>query len=211
MKTYIVQYRRPWVPEEAQETTEKKNAWSLDEVLAMYDISICKDMRVTEIKNFTEAGQIYSLHNGSAFVRLLRRTPKERNRYIYDRDGSFNVWDVEYFSWSEGRLVLAETTTLRMDGFGDPFPVDALPENKLFWRRCLPSGDGCDGHRYSTSEIVVTETGGIIGQVSWEEHRGVWVNIADFVTVVDEDKVDAFIEKQIKSDLRNRLSTTTKF
>lgn len=65
-------------------------------------------------------------------------------------------------------------------------------------------GGGCDGHRYSSTEIVMAETGAVIGAVLWEEHVGTWVTIGYITRYLrDDSNVDAYIESEIKRDLKN--------
>lgn len=144
------------------------------------------------------AGQVYKMLD-TAFVKLLNPTPKENNPYIYDKDGSFKCWDVEWYNFENGKIKFASVQQMRMDGFGDPTLMDGLPADKKIYLRNNPkvTGSGCDGHRYSSQEVVLTATGEVLGIFSWEEYKGSSVELRGVRYNDVPENVEEFIESKL--------------
>jgi len=123
----------------------------------------------------TTSGQVYQ-YGENSFIQLLNPCSINPNP-AYNQDGSMNYWDAKWFNYENGKLVQSkDIQKVRMDGFMNPQLCDSLPKDKVFFFKNKSAG-GCTGHRYSTDEIVVTETGNVVGTISHQEYKDSYATI----------------------------------
>lgn len=122
-----------------------------------------------------KAGQIYKYYD-SAFFKLICPCKVNPNP-VYNKDLSMNYWDADWYEYHEGKLVKSEKLQrIRMDGFGSPELIDELPNDKPFFLRHVSAG-GCDGGRYSTSQIILTKSNMVVGICSLNENSRDWIRL----------------------------------